>query len=305
MQHQLKWIKKKRAKTLNLYIPPALPLPARTSLPKDEYTWIFFDLETTGLGLTSEILEIGATRGNDTFQRFIKPVGSISTKATLVHGIHLKNNTLMKREEVLQTTDLHSALEDFSSWLSSSKNNVLLGHNGNHFDFPLLVKNLLYRNVSTNVVGFVDTLEVFRDILDKHSGSYSQESLMKESGLQCTGQAHCALYDSVNLQKLTKFHNIEDESLIKHSVSSEYVYQIYSHSQCKEKNYKSLHVLVHEKVISDFMANKIASSGLNFSHLQLAFQRHQEDGIRNLFIENVGGKVRVSKCKKIWSSVAN
>jgi hypothetical protein len=56
---------------------------------------------------------------------------------------------------------------------------------------------------------------------------------------------------------------------------------------------------VHEHVVSDFMANKIAS------HLQLAFNRTSEDGIRNLFMENVHGKVRVSKCKKIWSSVAN
>jgi DNA polymerase III alpha subunit (gram-positive type) len=256
-------------------------------------------------GMTAEILEVGAVRGSESFQRFIKPLGSISTKATSVHGMFMKDGNLMKRGQVMPTTDLQHVLLDFATWLSSTSNNVLIGHNGFNFDFPLLVKYLLSVNVSTNVVGYIDTLYVFKSLLPMHTGSFSQENLLRESAMQFEGHSHCALDDCKILQKLVEFHNVSDVSLLQSSVSSEYMFNHFSYRVCKEKNYRSLQVLVHEHVVSDFMANKIASSGLNFCHLQLAFNRTGEDGIRNLFMENVHGKVRVSKCKKIWSAVAN
>jgi hypothetical protein len=53
------------------------------------------------------------------------------------------------------------------------------------------------------------------------------------------------------------------------------------------------------------MANKIASSGLNFTHLKLAFQRSGPEGIASLFSDkDIHGHVRVTNSKKIVNSVA-
>jgi hypothetical protein len=66
-------------------------------------------------GLTAEISELGAVRGSESFQRFIKPLESISTKATSVHGMFMKDGNLMKKGQVIPTTDLQHVLLDFAT----------------------------------------------------------------------------------------------------------------------------------------------------------------------------------------------
>ena len=53
------------------------------------------------------------------------------------------------------------------------------------------------------------------------------------------------------------------------------------------------------------MAEKAASSGLTYRHLQLVFERDGEFGLNSLLNEKFNGVVRVTKRKKIITSLVN
>ena len=72
----------------------------------------------------------------------------------------------------------------------------------------------------------------------------------------------------------------------------------------KKLNLATLQHLVIWRVISKGMNEKIAKSGLCYRHLRLAYERNGEDGIQALFSERFNGIVRITKSKKIISSVA-
>lgn len=65
----------------------------------------------------------------------------------------------------------------------------------------------------------------------------------------------------------------------------------------------TLSQLVSSKILSKFMPEKIAASGLCYQHLKLSFERNGYDGIESLFKELIDGKPRVTRCKKIISAV--
>ena len=52
------------------------------------------------------------------------------------------------------------------------------------------------------------------------------------------------------------------------------------------------------------MSGKVAKSGLCYQQLWLAYERNGEDGIQALFSERLNESVRITKSKKIVSSVA-
>ena len=69
-------------------------------------------------------------------------------------------------------------------------------------------------------------------------------------------------------------------------------------------NLATLQHLVTCGVISKGMSEKIAKSALCYKHLKLAYERNGEDGIQAFFSEIFNGSVRITKSRKIISSVA-
>ena len=69
-------------------------------------------------------------------------------------------------------------------------------------------------------------------------------------------------------------------------------------------NLATLQHLVTCGVISKGMSEKIAKSALCYKHLKLAYERNVEDGIQAFFSEIFNGSVRITKSRKIISSVA-
>ena len=69
-------------------------------------------------------------------------------------------------------------------------------------------------------------------------------------------------------------------------------------------NLATLQHLVTCGAISKGMSEKIAKSALCYRHLKLAYERNGEDGIQAFFSEIFNGSVRITKSRKIISSVA-
>ena len=72
----------------------------------------------------------------------------------------------------------------------------------------------------------------------------------------------------------------------------------------KKLNLVTLQHLLTCGVISKGMSEKIAKSDLLYQHLRLAYERNGEDEVHPFFSERFNGIVRMTKSKKIISSVA-
>lgn len=180
---------------------------------------------------------------------------------------------------------------------------ILVGHNVESFDSPILMYALdrcKKLESFTNIVdGFLDTLKFFR-IERPGLSSYRQEYLCKNlAGIDY--DAHDALSDVLSLQSLINFLNIglENVNARTASLTSVSAVDFYRYSNVVQSNLPSLQPLIGQKIISCPIAKKIAGSGLQLKHLELAYSRDPVEGIYSLFSEQCGKSVRVSKSRKV------
>lgn len=103
--------------------------------------YCFFDLETTGLAHSSDILEFGAvlctpelkiTEARNEYFRYYEQVPSGAVK---VHGL------TAEKLELLAQRDFYDAAEEIYD-LVSSEDTILCGHNILGYDIPVLISNL-------------------------------------------------------------------------------------------------------------------------------------------------------------------
>ncbi len=108
--------------------------PAKEVKTPDFYSFVSFDLETTGLNKDEEIIEIGAVKVvngefKETFQELIKPDASISPFVVTLTGI---------TDEMVEGCErIDAVLPKFQEFCG---NNILLGHNAISFDCRLIRK---------------------------------------------------------------------------------------------------------------------------------------------------------------------
>lgn len=188
---------------------------------------------------------------------------------------------------------------------------ILFGHNIQSFDCPVLMHALQACNkVSefTEVVdGFVDTLKLFNFVKPGLS-SYRQENLCEcLSGIVYT--AHNAIGDVSALKTLVQSYftsiELDKPDIQRCSVTVQSVIASYLYSFQIRLNLPSLQPLVARKITSQGIARKIAGSGLQYTHLQTAFN-HNQNGISNLCVgNNVKAQCGLQNPKKIISSLNN
>ena len=118
--------------------------------------------------------------------------------------------------------------------------------------------------------------------------SYTQQYLA-ESLLQCSYNAHDAVEDVLILQKLVSSIPFSYEKSKHATFSLTSALETFDYQKRVKKHFPSFQHLVDNRVLSQSMARKIAGSGLNFHHLELAHRRNP-DGIRILFAEMHDGK---------------
>lgn len=127
-----------------------------TNIDNTNCTFIVFDIETTGLQRDSEIQIACTTKcGSKQMNKYMIPDQKpIAQSASAIHGISIqykkeKGKVLMKEGKVLDAVSQKTGLIEFLQFITSVKqtgsNVVLIAHNGNNFDFKVLL-NALERN---------------------------------------------------------------------------------------------------------------------------------------------------------------
>ncbi|XP_016414933.1 three prime repair exonuclease 4 [Sinocyclocheilus rhinocerous] len=167
---------------------------------------VFFDLETTGLDASCDIVQLAAVSGGHTLNLFMVPRRPMQPGASRITGFSVRRQRLFLHHRPVLTSSLREALVSFITFLRMLGRPLLVGHNIRRFDCHVLARALdefsLRSDFQKEVSGFVDTLPLARHLL-KDSGlqSFKQENLVKTL-LGVSYAAHNALEDVQALQKL-------------------------------------------------------------------------------------------------------
>lgn len=291
------------------FIPPPCPSPVRVPVNiSSEHVPVYFDLETTGLARTSHITQIAAAAGELHFSCYVFPRIAISSQSASVTGISVRNGIMYHHGKRVDSKSISTAVDMLLDFCQTfQKKIILVGHNVESFDSPILMYALdrcKKLESFTNIVdGFLDTLKFFR-IERPGFSSYRQEYLCKNlAGIDY--DAHDALSDVLSLQSLINFLNIglENVNARTASLTSVSAVDFYRYSNVVQSNLPSLQPLIGQKIISCPIAKKIAGSGLQLKHLELAYSRDPVEGIYSLFSEQCGKSVRVSKSRKVTGKI--
>ena len=166
-------------------------LHAAESTPLPRY--VTFDFETTDKDVaTCGVVEVGAARvvnGEivDTYHTLVNPYQPIAAEATKkAHGY--------TDADVQDAPSFAEVLPQFRAFVGDD---ILIAHNGQSFDIPVLRRLAAGREGVDDLV-FYDTLPLVRS-LSRESGS--QENVAARLGID-VGRAHRALDDAVTLAKV-------------------------------------------------------------------------------------------------------
>src|SRR5213595_1803095 len=188
----------------NLHQPPPTSLPSALILFKALQLlhareldtalerYVTFDLETTDKDVeVCEVIEIGAVRvvGGEIVDRFhtlVRPYRPITPGATKVHGY--------ADADVRGAPSFAEVWPEFRAFIGDD---VLIAHNGQHFDIPVLRRLAAGRDGVDSLV-FYDTLPLVRSL---SRDSAKLEDLALRFGIDA-GRAHHALDDAVTLAQV-------------------------------------------------------------------------------------------------------
>ncbi|XP_053175480.1 three prime repair exonuclease 4 [Scomber japonicus] len=181
---------------------------------------VFFDLETTGLGQSCDIVQLAAVSGDHYLNLYIIPRCRIQRGAAKVTGFRVRRQRLYLHRQLVLTNSLREVLMSFIAFIQMLGRPLVLGHNIRRFDCPLLARALdeldLRAEFESSVSGYVDTLPLARELLkDRGLQSFRQENLVKEL-LGLNYKAHDALEDVRALQALYSVLQPTQELISRH-----------------------------------------------------------------------------------------
>src|SRR6266568_1823277 len=154
--------------------------------------YVTFDLETTDKDAeVCEVVEVGAVRvvGGEIVDRFhtlVQPYRPITPGATKVHGY--------TDGDVRNARSFAEVWPEFRAFIGDD---VLIAHNGQHFDIPVL-RRLAAGREGVDTLVFYDTLPLVRSL---SRDSAKLEDLALRFGIDA-GRAHHALDDAVTLARV-------------------------------------------------------------------------------------------------------
>lgn len=157
-------------------------------------------------GKDCEIVQLAAVSGFHSLNLYIIPRCQMQRGAAKVTGFRVRRKRLYLHHQPVLTNSLREVLVSFIAFLKMLGRPLVVGHNIQRFDCPLLARALdeqdLRAEFESLVSGYVDTLPLAREMLkDRCLQSFRQENLVREL-LGVNYKAHDALEDVRSLQTL-------------------------------------------------------------------------------------------------------
>ncbi|XP_076110691.1 uncharacterized protein LOC143079310 isoform X2 [Mytilus galloprovincialis] len=242
-----------------------------------EESVVVFDLETTGLSRKSDITQLAAFDGTTVFNEYVSPREVISPKSSEITGLtfDFSCDQMYHHGKPVKSRDIQIVLLEFIEFISKKKKPILFGHNIASFDIPISMNKLrqhsLLSEFMLHIYGCIDTIKLARrKFKTKDIGNHKQQTLVTKL-LGVEYDAHNACADVTSLfQLLAHFEYSEKDVFPFNSalLTDSYI------------------PLIRDSRITKLTARKLAHSGLCLKHLQLAFNRDSENGLKSILLEH-------------------
>ena len=279
------------------------------------FVFVVFDTETSCGGKAAEIIQLAAqTKEGQTFSKYTLPEKNISPHATRVNKLQttwMGGRKVLHRGGIFLETVTHQEclklfvgfLEEISSLNvpadhSSSINIVLIGHNANTFDTPVLLRTILQYcpelvpKLKDLNIHFADSLILFRNFVkDKREalkaadGSFvniNQAALYKHL-FNSDFNSHDAVEDVKALTKIlfnssiatTVSEIINKSNTAKLSSAMEDL----AYLDTSHRLLKSFDEVIRSGVVKRSLAKRLADSGIGLNDLENLWKAHGEQGL--------------------------
>ena len=173
----------------------------------------------------------------DKFSRYIMPEGKIDKQASNITGIRTHCGKMFVHGHHVETVSISAALFEFSEWLQSLNNNILLvAHNAKVFDAQHLSRSICehgFMSKFTMVIGFSDTLLLFRKCYPELKGKCSLSKL-HEHFIGSSFNAHNAMDDVDALKSIMEQCKITITELGRFSFTLSWAIQFLSCQQVQD-----------------------------------------------------------------------
>ena len=204
----------------NEEIPAQACEPALTKFDFPSSHVIVFDLETTGLDMACDIVQIATcslTDPTSTFSRHVLPTKPISPDATRITKLAMGRisgaDVLLHDGKPVTASPWATVQDEFVAWLTGHHATcVLLAHNCFSFDARVLLHHAS-PGLRDIVMGFVDSLPALRKGLPDRA-SYSVSSLQVDYASNIEFSAHDAVSDVTALATVINSAGISREVML-------------------------------------------------------------------------------------------
>lgn len=270
---------------------------------------VYFDLETSGLAKTDEILQIGAIFENFQFCEYITPTKNISHSASQITGLTTKKGHLFKDNKEILTVNLKDALLSFHQFLCLSGKPVLLVAHNAKFDASHLIGAITNCNLQqqfSDVIGFTDSIAVLKKHFPdrKGAGMFKLGTLAKDL-LELTSDTsfHDALFDVEVLKKL--IDSIDKENELLH-FRKNYDTYLQEHLDCNKLKENLDSLVPFKSVVSQSLIKKMARASLTVDSLKECYRQKGEEALLHILSEKLeDSKPRVTNNKKSQYKIIN
>ena len=270
----------------------------------ENIAFVFFDLETGGFKVGKDILQIAMKTENLCFSTYITPRKSIDTSASAVTGLTRNGRQLYLHGSPVPSIISKNAFSETIKFLNSLKKKVILIAHNCQFDYKHFVhaaeQHGLVDELDEIIVGFSDTLPLFKLKLPNRPNKYSLPVLAKDLLEISTDAAHNAIFDINVLEKLAILY-LDKNDFIKTKITIKEIIETNERDKKSKEIEKTLVPL--KDVLSKAMIQRLAVNNITYDKILKKYKEEGEKECILLLKGEVNGKPQIIKTKNILDKI--
>ena len=296
----------------------------KTGTPNGPFLPAICDTETTGLGMECEIIQLSClVQGKTPFNQYLLPDKKmISESATKIHGVSVSFQNgakqLHKNGNQLPAVSQAQGLGDFLSFIKEvgcETRVVLVAHNGNRFDFPILLRSMKEQGLLEQ---FLECRQMLLDSLEV----ITEEKTARGSHLkECKGKSLATMYEKLFSEQFNAHDSLEDVVSLGRVLHSNKLQQTLegmvalarqANTFCEDMAMKTVakgrKSTLHRLGISDVMKDKISKAGLDMNTLSRLYNARGSRTLLTILAlppSKTSAKPRVTETLTVLTSLVN